>query len=139
MIRPGSYLETEVMTASPHRLHLMVVDAALRHSRSAHAALEVGDRERAHLALSKCRGLVAEMIGGLDGKHAPDSIERLKALFVFVFQKCAEAETQRSSQLVADALRVLEVHRETWLELGRLLIDKSANPARLDSPHDWTT
>ncbi|MEX0718765.1 MAG: flagellar export chaperone FliS [Planctomycetaceae bacterium] len=142
MIRSDRYLESEVETASPHRLHLIVVDAAIRHGRAARAALEAGDREQAHAALSKCRDLVGELIGGLDPTHAPNMIERLKALFVFAYRNCAEAEARQSPQPVADALRVLETHRETWIELGRLLLadgGRTTAPARVDSPHDWTT
>lgn len=142
MIRSDRYLESEVETASPHRLHLIVLDAAIRHGRIAREALQAGDRERAHEALAKCRDLIGELIGGLDASHAPNMIERLKALFVFAYRNCAEAETQQSPQAVADALRVLEMHRETWVELGRLLLADSGRtpePARVDSPHDWTT
>lgn len=137
-----SYLESEVTTASPYRLHQMVVDGAIRHGRAAREALEANDLERAHVALSKCRALIGELIGGLNPEHAPELVERVKALFVFAYRKCAEAELVRSPQHIADGLRVLEVYRETWQELGQALAAegaRSVGPARIDGGHDWTT
>jgi flagellin-specific chaperone FliS len=39
MTTAAEYLEAQVLTASPHRLHLLVVDGAIRFARQAQAAL----------------------------------------------------------------------------------------------------
>src|SRR5262245_5652771 len=109
-----AYLETQVMTASPERLHLMVVDAAIRFARQGQAALEAGHIEAAFLALDHCRACVTEILGGINGDLNPELAERLKGLFVFVQRNLVLADVERKPQHVRDALMVLESHRRTW-------------------------
>ena len=46
----AEYLETQVLTASPEQLHLMVIDGALRFARYGLISLEQDDIEEAHEA-----------------------------------------------------------------------------------------
>jgi flagellar secretion chaperone FliS len=133
-----NYLQTQVLTASPYRLHLMVVDGAIRHALRAEQAIVSRDFETSHAALNKSRDLVAEMLAGLDERQAPDLVAQLKSLFVFVHRKLVEADLRRDQQSARDALKILEMHRETWLAAGQAEL---AGPAA-DAPatgRSWTT
>ncbi len=116
-----AYLESQVMTASPHRLHQLVVDAALRHAGRAAVALEAQAWESLHENLSQARDFVNELIIGLDADSAPELVERMAALFTYVHRNLVRADFERNATLIADSIRVLEKHRETWIELGRQL------------------
>jgi len=123
----NAYLEAQVLTASPERLHLMVVDAAIRFARQGVAALEAKSIEAAFLALDNCRSCVTEIIGGINADPNPELAERLKGLFVFVQRSLVYADLKRDPQLVRDALAILETHRQTWLALmERLQQEKTA-------------
>lgn len=111
------YQETQVLTASPQQLHLMVVDGALLYARRAAEALDSGNREEAFLALNRSREFVAELLGGLRVDQNPETCVNLKQLFAFVFHRLAMADIEQNPQLVGEAIRILEKHRETWLEL----------------------
>jgi flagellar protein FliS len=113
----NDYLENQVLTAKPHQLHLMVVDGALRFSRKALEAAQASNFEQAHFALDRSRDLVAELIGGLDPSQQPEMIEHLKALFVFVYENLNHADVKQESQYIVNAIKVLEIHRESWCEL----------------------
>jgi flagellar protein FliS len=138
-----AYLETQVLTASPERLHLMVVDAAIRFARQGEAALETQDIEAAFLALGNCRSCVTEILGRINAEPNPELAERLKGLFVFVQRSLVFADLKRDPQLARDAVAILETHRQTWLTLmERVLQEKAA----LRGPHtaevmetSWTT
>lgn len=108
------YLENRVMTAQPHQLHMMVVDGALRHARAAVEALENTDYEAAHFALNDARGFVSELAAGLDEERLPEVVRELKLLFAFAYKCFVHADLERSPKHVHDAIRVLELHRETW-------------------------
>ncbi|MDA1013571.1 MAG: flagellar export chaperone FliS [Planctomycetota bacterium] len=120
------YLEARVMTAAPHQLHLMVVDGAIRFARQAKQALEVGDLETAHLHLNRSRDFVSELISGLDKNQAADITERVHFLFSFAYRNLALADMEREPRMVKDALRILEMHRETW----RMLCDQLTDSPR---------
>lgn len=111
------YLEARVMTASAARLHLMVLDGAIRFGRQAAAALAERRFDAAHAALNSSRGCVAELISGLDPQHARELVRRVADLFSFVYRRLTDADARHDAQLVHDAVRVLEMHRETWLQL----------------------
>ena len=133
-MRDDAYLETAVLTASPQRLHLMVLDGALRHARRAEAALESGDAAAARLDLGDGRACGGELISGLDPRHDSGLVENVKALFVFAYRKLALAELERNVRHLRDGLKVLELHRETWLQL--MEATRAAEPPRpVPAPH----
>jgi flagellar secretion chaperone FliS len=121
MFETDCYLEAQVMTAPPHRLHLMVVDGALRFARQAEQALTAKNYEAAHEALNTSRDFVSELIGGLHPERAPEMVEQLKLLFAYVYRCFVSADLHHDSRPVRDGIHILEQHRQTWLELiGRI-------------------
>lgn len=139
-MRDDAYLEAQVMTAKPHHLHLMVVDGAVRFAVQAEEALRKNDIETAHVALNKSRACVSELISGLNPEHAPEMVERLKALFVFAYRNLAEADMQHDAARVSAALRVLRIHRETWTSLGEQLAQQSrAEAPQPTGERSWMT
>lgn len=121
----NDYLENQVLTAKPHQLHLMVVDGALRFARKALEATESRQFEHAHFALDRSRDLVAELIGGLDSGQQPEMIEQLKALFVFVYENLNHADVKQEASYINNAIKVLEIHRESWYELMERLLEST--------------
>ena len=134
----NDYLQTQILTASPHRLHLMVCDGALRYAVRAEQAIEAGDFEAAHFALNKSRDCVTELLSGLDPGPAPELVGRLKSLFLFAYRKLAEADRCRDAQLVRDARKILEMHRETWVEVGRIQAGVGATEVS-ENGRSWIT
>ena len=115
------YLESQVMTASPYHLHLMVIVAAIRHAVRGQQAMSVDDFETTHLALNDSRGFIGELISGLNEDQDPELIDRLKGLFLFAFRSLVEADLNRDATKIADALNTLRMHRETWIAVAEQL------------------
>ncbi len=137
------YLETKVMTSTPYQLHLMVIDAALKHALAAEASLQERRIDKAHASLSNARKFVIELITGLDPNRMVETVDRLKALFLFIHRRLIDAERQRDPRPVADAVAILRQHRQTWLDLGDELRRTSAAPAAAENPaaedRSWAT
>lgn len=134
-----SYLETRVMTAAPAHLHLMVVDGALRFARKALACLEERDFETAHFSFNRSRQCVNELVVGLDGEQGAEMVDRLRQLFIFVHRNLTQADLLHNPQLARDAIRVLELHRETWQELVEQLPRQAPVSAPSESAFSWST
>lgn len=117
MTRADAYLETKILTATPQQLHLIVVDGAIRAANRASEALEKKNFEACHLALNGARGLVSELIGGLDSEKSPDLVEKMKGLFLFVYRNLMEADSDHDAKKIQSALKILRIHRETWMLL----------------------
>lgn len=113
----AEYLLTQVLTAPAERLHLMIVDAALRFARQGATALREGNREKSFETLSRSRACVNEMLVAINAEPNPELADRVKSLLVFVYRNLALADLQLDASKVDDAIRILEIHRETWVEL----------------------
>jgi flagellar protein FliS len=143
----SEYLENQVLTASPHRLHLMVIDGAIRFARLGLAAMQEGRWEAMGQNLDRARECVTELIGGLNSAADPELSEQLKRLFVFSYRSLIAGELERMPPRIEDAIRILNLHRETWIELGlKLQSDPSAGVTRQPPPtphvplgRSWTT
>ena len=141
------YLESKVMTATPAQLHLMVVDGAIRYATQAVQALDEHNYETTNLALNNARAFVAELISGLDEEQAPELVGQLKGLFFFVYRNLVDADLKHDVGMVHDALKVLRMHRETWVELTEKLktetLETSVVPApksiQTQEQRSWTT
>jgi flagellar protein FliS len=111
------YLSTEVLTASPQKLQLMLIDAAIRAAHRAQS-LWTGDRtELVTRAIVHCQALVAQLIAGLAPNHESPLVQRVIAVYEFVHRTLVTSQRQRNPRLLADVLAVLEIERETWRQV----------------------
>ncbi|NMC20414.1 MAG: flagellar protein FliS [Thermogutta sp.] len=113
------YLESEVLTASPQRLHLLLIEAAIRYIERTRAAWQRQDGEAAFETLTKAQQIVAEMLAGMKKDAAPDLVRQVAAIYTFVYRTLVEAGLKQDETLLGDALRVLHIEQETWLEVCR--------------------
>jgi flagellar protein FliS len=114
-----TYLETEVLTATPHRLHLMLIEGALRFGHRARQLLENDDREQAGEALIRCQQIVAQLMAGLNREQFPDLAPQIASVYFFAFRCLIDAHLQHDLAQLNDALSVLAVEQETWRQVCR--------------------
>jgi flagellar protein FliS len=126
------YLENQVLSASPYQLHLMVIDGALRFSKHARIYMEEKDWENSHLAVGNAQDFISELICGLKDNQAPEVVANLKALFVFAYRNLVQAELMRDTKFIDNAIRVLEIHRETWVELQQRMLEELGADSEID-------
>jgi len=118
----NTYLRDAVLTATPEQLQLMLYDGAIRFSRQARDALDRKDYETSYERLSRAQHIILEMLNGLNYNVNRDLCERVASIYNFLYRKLVDASVHRSTQHIDDALRVLQVERETW----QLVVDKVA-------------
>lgn len=111
------YLVSSVMTAPPERLHLLVVEAAVRYARIGREAVIEKKFDRAIASLSKARECVTELISGIRTDPNPELADRLKGLFLFCHGAILKGDLEHNPDQIADAIKILEMHRDTWREL----------------------
>jgi flagellar protein FliS len=120
---PGSYLETEVMTASPQKLQLMMIDAAIRFAKRAKLHWEADENEEACEALIRAQRVMGELLGGLNREASPQLAGKIASIYVFVFRNLMEASLEQDTKKIDDAIRVLEVEQETWRQVCQKLAE----------------
>jgi flagellar protein FliS len=112
-----NYLETEILTATPQKLQLMLIDAAIRSGRKAAKCWEDGKDGEASEAIIHAQEVVGELLAGLNPEIDSKLSQKVAAVYLFVFRSLMEATAEHSQEKLCDALRVLEMERETWRQL----------------------
>jgi flagellar protein FliS len=127
----SAYLETQVLTAAPQKLRLMLIDAAIRFARQASDAHAAGDGAQFCNSLERTRDIITELISGIRPEDT-ELTQATRALYAFIFRSLSEAQLHKDPQKIDDALRVLDQERQTWvavceLELEAPTLDEPAN------------
>jgi len=111
-----AYLTTQVMTATPQKLQLMLIEAALRAAQQARRLWADEQHEAACEALIKCQSVVSELLGSVaTGTH--ELSKKLSGVYVYVFRSLTEAHLERDKGKLDVAIRILEIERETWRQV----------------------
>ena len=117
----GNYLETDVLTAPPQKLQLMLIEGAIKRAELARTHWKAGDNDQASEELIRVQQILTELIGGLNSEANPELAKRIAAVYLFVFRTILDASSRRDEKKLDEAIRVLEVERETWRQVSREL------------------
>jgi flagellar protein FliS len=129
-----SYLVAEVTTAPPQKLHLMLIEAAIRSGQQAREKWLAGEDAAASEALVRSQEIVGELLSGLNREADPELVRRVASVYLFVFRSLMEANHQRDENKLNEALRVLKIERDTWRQVCRQLGNRNMpDPAETSS------
>lgn len=133
----NSYLESQVLTATPQKQRLMLIDGAMRFARQAIQFWNEQQDELASEALASSRKIVSELLSSIDVQQ-DNLTQKVAAIYVFVFQRLTEAQLERSTSKLEDVLDILAIERETWNLLCEQMPEAPVpNPSqRIDSPQE---
>ena len=118
----AAYLETQIATATPQRLRLMLIEGALRLARKTAQAWSEERKENARESLIGCRSIVAELIAGIRAKSSPLA-DKVLGIYLFLFQELTEAQLRNDPTKIDGVIKVLEEERATWQEVCNSLPD----------------
>lgn len=111
-----AYLEAQVLTATPHKLRLLLIEGALRFARQSLKCWDDHRDAEALQALVRCRAIVSELLTSIRTEESPVA-RKVAAVYVFLFRELAEAQLQRDPSRLPGAIEVLETERETWRQV----------------------
>jgi len=111
-----AYLETQVLTATPQRLRLMLIEGAILSVNAAQADFAQGNDIEAVGRIGRCRDVVAELIAGITAEQTPLA-RQILSVYMFLYSTLVEAQIGRDPGRLPDILRVLEEERQTWREV----------------------
>jgi len=130
MTAGNSYFENQVHTASPQKLHWMLVDAALRDARRAEEFLAKGSPVQASADLAHAEAIVAEILCAMRRDLAPELVDKCQAIYGFVLRSLTDAHLKDDLHALRGAIKVLEVEHETW----RMAVESAAAKTRPATP-----
>jgi len=115
-----NYLQAEVHTATPQKLQLLLVEAAIKNVHRTKQAWKEQKYDDGVETLSRAQDIVAEILCSLDKEGSPEIAPKLASIYLFIFRRLAEGGMSHDEQKLEEALRVLNSERETW----RLVCEK---------------
>jgi flagellar protein FliS len=116
-VAPSEYLVTEVLTAPAQKLQLMLIEAALRFAAKAKEHWRAGENVEAGEAILRAQEIVSEILSGIRPDADRDLATKVSAIYGFVFRCCVAAHIHSDPARLDEAIKVLEVERETWQTL----------------------
>lgn len=127
-----TYFENRILTASPEKLHYILLSSALQATKKADQLFTVGSAISAGVELAHAEAILADMIGRMRKEIAPDLVEKTTAMYAFILRRLTDAHADGDVRGLHDAIRVLEVEHETW----RLVCERSTEAvASTPAPH----
>ncbi|UCD74943.1 MAG: flagellar export chaperone FliS [Phycisphaerales bacterium] len=130
---PNAYLRTQVMTANPAELRLMLFDGAIRFAEQGREGLGKKDYEQAYNGVTRCQAILMELINSLCPEQDPDLCRKLSALYTFMYTRLMNASSERNPAIVDEVLNLLRYERETWSLLMKKLVKENAAASLMQS------
>ncbi len=112
-LQNSQYLEARALTAPAHRLHLMLIEGALRYGRQAEVAMQRGDTEAADGPLMRVLDILGEMLAGVRENKGRLNVQ-IANFYLYLFRLVGQAKVNDDVTKLTEALGLLEFERETW-------------------------
>jgi len=109
----NQYLETQVLTASPGKLVMMLYDGAVRFGNLARASLERGEIEASHNYIVRVQNIVCELRLSLNMSVGPIA-RNLWDLYSYLHTELVKANLNKDPGPLENAIGIIQNLRESW-------------------------
>ncbi len=133
-----AYQRTQVTTAAPQNLRLMLIQGAIRVAKQTIDHWQNNRIEQGTESLIHCRQIVTELVGSVNPQQ--NSISKSTCdLYLFIFQSLTIANQVRDITRIEDVIRILEVEQETWQQICEQLSETASEQTTRHAPGQITT
>ena len=116
------YNNSNVLTASPAELTLMLYEGAIKFCNIAIIGIEQNDIQKAHTNIRKVEKIIDEFRSTLDRKYAV--AEDFDRVYVYLLQRLLEANVKKEKAILEEVNMHLRSMRDTWKEVMRINKEK---------------
>jgi len=113
------YKRTEIETATPAKLLLLLYDAAIQRLETGAEAMKTGQYERAHFDLLRVQDILTELMVSLDWNVKGAPVRELYSLYEYLYRGLVHANVKREVPPVEEARSIMSELREAWREAMR--------------------
>ena len=111
-----TYLETQVMTATPQRLRLMLIEGVIRYTRETLQFWQDEKIEEGAETLIRAREVIAELLAAIKSEDS-EVARQVTSIYLFLFRELTEAQLHRAPEKLDGVIEILEVERDTWQQV----------------------
>ncbi len=110
----NAYQRTQVLTAAPEQLRLLLLEGAVRFTRQGIEGIRTNNHEAIYVGFSKSRDIVVELMTSIRPDTDATLRSRVQGLYMFIFKLLADASLERDDAKATKAAELLEYEVETW-------------------------
>ncbi|MBU5310794.1 flagellar export chaperone FliS [Tissierella carlieri] len=118
----NQYKQNAVLTATPEELTLMLYDGAIKFMNIGKYSIENKELERAHSSLIRAQDIILELNYSLDMNY--EVSKELRELYEFVLAKLVDANINKNTKSIDEALTIVNDMRDTWKEVIKQIKQK---------------
>ena len=118
----NSYQQTDILTASPMQLIIMLYDECLKSLDKAVAAFQVDDPSRIATIgsnLLHAQNIVTELAISLDMENGGEIAHNLHRLYDFALNHLSQANVQQNVQPIHEVITMLSELRDAWTQVAQ--------------------
>ena len=124
--RKNSYKHTDVTTAAPGELIVMLYDGAIRFSSAAEEQFRNGDIAKGAGSISRAVAIVGYLQSVLDERHSTELVGHLDKLYYRWSHTLTRANVDRDADAIAQIREEIVEMREAWAEVNRQVTAEEA-------------
>lgn len=111
-------LETDVQSASPHRLVTMLFDGVFEAMNQARSAIETGNTELKNRSLSRAVRILDEGLKASLNMQAGPLAGDLNELYAYLCMRLTRANLHGDAAAIEECQRILTPVREAWMAIS---------------------
>lgn len=115
----NTYFNTQVTTATPGELTLMLYSGCVKFLKLALKNMEAGDYEQKNNYLIKATNIIDELLITLDMKY--EISRSLSSLYVYIKELIIKANIQAQQEPLLESIQLVTELRDTWNEALELV------------------
>ncbi|HOJ50451.1 MAG TPA: flagellar export chaperone FliS [Spirochaetota bacterium] len=111
----SQYKETQILTASPGKLLLMLYDAAISSMEQALEFInEKGKYDVVNRNLVKAQEIIGELLASLDFKVGGEFAKNMQSLYAYMIKRLIEGNLRKEAEPIKEVLKYMKELRESW-------------------------
>ncbi|MDA1000942.1 MAG: flagellar export chaperone FliS [bacterium] len=124
-----SYQKTQIKTASPAQLVVLLYEGAIQRIRKGQMLLHEPDRNMdASTEILRAMNIISELFGCLNPKYSPELSKQLADIYAYVLDTLAKGLQERDTELLDKAGKALEPLASAWREVAEGVVTSPAIP-----------
>jgi flagellar protein FliS len=112
----NTYKNNSVNFASKDQLLLMLLDGAVKFSKTGRQAILDKDIKKAHENIVKTQNIFYELMITLDATKGGEWVGNLMSVYDFIVRRLTDANIKKSEEIMNEIIPLIEDTRDTWNE-----------------------
>ena len=132
------YQQSQIQTASPEKILIMLYDGAIQFLNKALKALQDNNIEEMHNNILGAQKIIAEFMNTLDMEIEGELVQNLYSLYEYLHFRLVQANINKNPKMIEEVLQHLKELKQTW-EQAIKIASKEKESADIDLENEETS